>query len=96
MARIIILSEYPNDKKTFYMIKEHHCLFRKLKTHGVMYHAELEQECKFNTYIVFYQGGPIYHCTHFPGPVSQSSAESEYNAFCTAVVYLAHFRMLNS
>ena len=25
-------------------------------------------------YIIFYQGGPIYHGTHVPGPVSQSSA----------------------
>ena len=27
-------------------------------------------------YVVFYQGGAIDHCTHVPGPVSQSSAES--------------------
>ena len=25
-------------------------------------------------YIIFYQGGPIYHGTHVPGPVAQSSA----------------------
>ena len=25
-------------------------------------------------YIIFYQGGPIDHGTHVPGPVSQSSA----------------------
>ena len=25
-------------------------------------------------YIIFYQGGPIYHGTHIPGPVSQSGA----------------------
>ena len=31
-------------------------------------------------YIVFYQGRPIYHCTHVPGPVDQSIYESEYNA----------------
>ena len=30
-------------------------------------------------YNIFYQGGPIYHGTHVPGPVAQSSAESEYN-----------------
>ena len=35
-------------------------------------------------YIIFYQGGPIDHGTHVPGPVAQSSAESEYNAACTA------------
>ena len=28
-------------------------------------------------YIIFYQGGPIYHGTHVPVPVSQSSADSE-------------------
>ena len=33
-------------------------------------------------YIIFYQGIPIDHCTHVPGPVAQSSAESEYNAAC--------------
>ena len=30
-------------------------------------------------YIIFYQGGTIDHVTHVPGPVAQSSAESEYN-----------------
>ena len=25
-------------------------------------------------YIIFYQGGPIEHVTHVPGPVAQSSA----------------------
>ena len=45
-------------------------------------------------YIIFYQGGPIYHGTHVPGPVARSSAESEYNAACTAVMALAHFIML--
>ena len=28
-------------------------------------------------YIIFYQCGPIDHDTHVPGPVAQSSAESE-------------------
>ena len=28
-------------------------------------------------YNIFYQGGPIEHGTHVPGPVSQSSAEGE-------------------
>ena len=28
-------------------------------------------------YIIFYQRGPIYHVTHVPGLVYQSSAESE-------------------
>ena len=44
--------------------------------------------------IIFYQGGEIEHNTYVPGPVSQSSAESEYNAECTAGMDLAHFRML--
>ena len=42
----------------------------------------------------FYQGGPIDHGTHVPGPVDQSSAESEYNAAYTVGLALAHFRML--
>ena len=44
--------------------------------------------------MIFYQGGPIDHGTHVPGPVAQSSAESEYNVTCTAGMALAHFRML--
>jgi hypothetical protein len=47
-------------------------------------------------YIVFYQGGPVDHCTHVPTPVAQSSAESEYNAACTGCMSLAHFRVMNS
>ena len=45
-------------------------------------------------YIIFYQGGTIDHGTHVPVPVAQSSAESEYNAACTAGMAFAHFRML--
>ena len=45
-------------------------------------------------YIIFYQGGPIDHGTYVPGPVSQSIAESKYNAACTAGMALSHFRML--
>ena len=45
-------------------------------------------------YTIFYQGGPIDHGTHVPGPVSQSSAESDYNSECTEGMALAHFRML--
>ena len=45
-------------------------------------------------YIVFYQAGSIEHGAHVPGPVAQLSAESEYNAVCTAGIALAHFRML--
>ena len=43
---------------------------------------------------VFYQGGSIDHTTHVPGPVDQSSAESEYNLSRTAVMALTHFRIL--
>ena len=45
-------------------------------------------------YSIFYQGGPIDHGTHVPGPVAQSSAESEYSAAYTVGMALAHFRML--
>ena len=45
-------------------------------------------------YIIFYQGGPIDHVTHVPGPVAQSSSESEYNVEFTVGMDLAHFRML--
>ena len=45
-------------------------------------------------YIILYQGGPIDHGTHVPGPVAHSNAESEYNAAFTAGMALAHFRML--
>ena len=45
-------------------------------------------------YIIFYQGGLIDHGTHVPGPVSQASAESKYNAACTAEMALENFRML--
>ena len=44
--------------------------------------------------IFLYQGRPIEHGTHVLGPVAQSNAESEYNEACTAVMALAHFRML--
>ena len=44
--------------------------------------------------MIFYQGGPIDHVTHVPGPVSQLIAESDYNAACTAGTALAYFRML--
>ena len=46
-------------------------------------------------YHIFYQGRTIDHGTHVAVPVSQSSAESEYNAACTAAMYLTYFRMLS-
>ena len=45
-------------------------------------------------YYIFYQGGPIDHGKHVPGPVAQSVAESEYNAACTTGMALAHFIFL--
>ena len=45
-------------------------------------------------YIICYQGGSIDHGTHILGLVSQSSAESEYNAAYTAGMALENFRML--
>ena len=45
-------------------------------------------------YIIFFQGLPTDHGTNVPGPVSQSSAESEYNAACTSGMALARFRVL--
>ena len=45
-------------------------------------------------YIIFYPGGPIYHGTHVPEPVAQSSEEIDYNAACNAGTALANLRML--
>ena len=47
-----------------------------------------------NEFSLKYQGGPIDHGTHVPGPVAQSGAQSEYNVACTAEMALAQFRML--
>ena len=49
-----------------------------------------DTERSTEAYIIFYQGGTIDHGTHVPGPVAQSSAESEYNSACTAGMALAH------
>ena len=58
------------------------------------------KDCPYNgiitgAYVVFYQDGPIDHCTHVPGPVAQYSAERDYNTVCTAVISIANLRMLN-
>ena len=45
-------------------------------------------------YNIFYQGGTIDIGTHVPVPVSQSSAEIEYNEACTTGMALANFRIL--
>ena len=47
-------------------------------------------------YIVFFQGGPIDHCTHASGLVANSSSESEYNSACTAGMTLSNFIILNN
>ena len=49
---MLILFEYPNNKKTFYTIYEHHYLVNKLQTCGVMSHEEGGQDCKFKKYSV--------------------------------------------
>ena len=48
------------------------------------------------SYMVFYQGLPIDHCKHVPGPVAQYSAESDINVECTAVMDISHFIVLNN
>ena len=69
------------------------------KNHLMDFSDSIWQDCpdtrrSTGEYIIFYQGGPIDHGTHVPGPVAQSSSESEYNAACTAGMALAYFRML--
>ena len=71
----------------------------KTKNHLMAFSDSSWQYCpdtgrSTGAYIILYQGGPIDHGTHVPGTVSQPSAESEYNAACTAGMALAHFRML--
>ena len=71
----------------------------KTKNHLMDFSDSSWQDCPdtvriTGAYIIFYQGGLIYHGTHVPGPVAKSSAESEYNAACTAGMALAYFRML--
>ena len=71
----------------------------KTENHLIAFSGYSWQDCpdigrSTGAYIIFYQGGPIDHGTHVPGPVAQSSAESEYNAAYTAGMALANFRML--
>ena len=61
----------------------------KTKNHLMAFYDSSWKNCpdtgrSTGEYMIFYQGGPIDHCTHVPGPVAQYSAESEYNAACTA------------
>ena len=71
----------------------------KTENHLMAFYDSSRKDCPYTgkctgAYIIFYQGGPIDHGTHVPGPVSLSSSESECNAACTAGMALAHFRML--
>ena len=57
----------------------------KTKNHLIYFSDYSWQYCPYTgrstgVYIIFYQGGPIDHGKHVPVPVSQSSAEIEYNA----------------
>ena len=65
----------------------------------MVFHDYICQNCLYTgrstgEYIVFYQVVRIDHWTHVTSKVDQSSAESEYNAECTAGMDIAHFRML--
>ena len=71
----------------------------KTKNHLMDFSHSSWQDCpdtgrSTGAYIIFYQSGPIEHGTHVPGPVAQSSAESEYNAACTVGMALAYFSLL--
>ena len=71
----------------------------KTKNHLMDFSDSSWQDCPDTgrstvAYIIAYQCEPIDYSTHVPGPVAQSSAESEYNSACTAGMALAHFRML--
>ena len=45
---------------------------------------------------MFYQVGPIDHCTHVTDTVTQYISESEYNAACNSRMALAHLRILDN
>ena len=45
-------------------------------------------------YIIFYQGGIIDYGAYVPGPVDQSSSESDYNEAYAAGMALSYFRIL--
>ena len=75
------------------MMHQHHDILKQanIKTNNRLrdFYDSSWQDCtdtgrSTGAYIIFYQGGPIDHGSHVPGPVTQSSAESEYNAACTA------------
>ena len=47
-------------------------------------------------YIVFYQGVKIDHYTHVTVPVDQSSVKGWYNSEFTAVMALAHCKVISN
>ena len=49
LSRMLVISGYPNDKKTFYTIYEHHCLVRKLQTRVVCPTQNEDESFKFNS-----------------------------------------------
>ena len=56
----------------------------KTKNHLMAFSDSSWQDCpetgrSTGAYIIFYQGGTIYHGTHVTGPFYRSIAESEYN-----------------
>ena len=85
-----------NDAPVTYLLRQANI---NTKNHLMAFSDSSSDDCtdtgrSTGAYKIYYQGGPIDHGTHVPGPVAQSSAESEYNAECTAGITLAHFRML--
>ena len=46
-------------------------------------------------YILFYHCVPTDHCTNFPVPFANSSAENDYNAACAVGMAVAHSIILN-
>ena len=66
----------------------------------MVFSDSIGQECPYTgrivrAYIMFYKVGTTDHHTHVPGPVDQSSPESEYTTSCTTGMSLEYFRMLN-
>ena len=67
-----------NDAPVTYLLRQSNI---KTKNHLMAFSDSSCKDCpdtgrSTGAYNIFYQGGPIYHGTHVPGPVAQSSAES--------------------
>ena len=50
----------------------------------------------FDTLDALFVWFPFHYCTHVTGPVSQSSAENDYNTACTAGMELENSIMQNN